>query len=351
MKIMITGGAGFVGNHVIREALARGHEIVNIDALTFSASLSSIWEFEEDGRYAFEVCDIADGAALDEIFERHAPGGLIHLAGDMNESRAWEDARAAATTNAMGALSLLEATRRYQGAGGDFRFLFVSSGAVYGAGDGALARPDERRALAPQTPLSATITAAETLALTWARAYGLPVLAARGAASYGPWQAPSHPIPLTLARAVAGEPILVSGTGDGRCEWLHVQDHARALLDLLEHGDIGEAYNIASGAEMREIDLVRALCRQLQVQRPARLPYSRLITHRESLTPAFSSPPLDDAKLRTACGWAPQISLETGLAETVAWYLSHHGWWRPILDKAWHYQGGQIAAFPGAMEA
>ncbi|MEM6276213.1 MAG: GDP-mannose 4,6-dehydratase [Pseudomonadota bacterium] len=336
MKIAVTGGAGFIGSHVLREALSRGHEVVCIDSLSYSASLSSIWELEETSSYSLKPIDIRDQHALARCFETEKPNAVIHLAAESDTSRGRSEAGVHVGVNVEGTQTLLEvACDHWQtsGAATDFRFLHVSTGAVFGSlgetgyfGDDAPHKPSH--------PNAATKAAADHLVRAFGQTYGLPVLTTHACNTYGPWQHPEKLIPATLLRAVTGQPIDIHGRGAQAREWLHVTDHARALLTVLEHGEPGESYNVSSGAEMRVIDIVRALCRLLQVHRPAPEPYGRLITHVETPRGSDVRSALDASKLRERLGWSPQVTLDAGLSETIDWYLNHHGWWLPLLEQA-----------------
>lgn len=336
MKIAVTGGAGFIGNHVLREALNRGHEVICVDSLSYAASLSSVWELEENPSYTLRPVDICNRAALERCFETERPDAVIHLAAESDTSRGRDDAGTQVAANVEGTRTLLDvATRawRARGAGPEFRFLHVSTGAVFGSlgeagcfGDDAPHRPSH--------PNAATKAAADHLVRAWGQTYDLPVLTTHGCNTYGPWQHPEKLIPATLVRAVTGQPIDVHGSGLAAREWMHVSDHARALLTVLERGTPGQSYNVSSGTEMRVIDIVRALCRLLQVYRPAPEPYGRLIAHVDAPGGCDARSALDARKLREDLGWAPRVTLDAGLGETIGWYLAHHGWWVPLLEGA-----------------
>ncbi|MEM1232899.1 MAG: GDP-mannose 4,6-dehydratase [Pseudomonadota bacterium] len=336
MKIAVTGGAGFIGNHVLREALARGHEVVCIDSLSYAASLSSIWALEETPSYSLKPVDIRDHAALTRCFEVENPDAVIHLAAESDTARGREDARAHVGANLEGTQTLLAVATdhwRASGAAPEFRFLHVSTGAVFGS-LGETGRFGDDAPHRPSHPNAATKAGADHLVRAWGQTHGLPVLTTHGCNTYGPWQHPEKLIPATLVRAVTGQAIDVHGDGRQAREWLHVSDHARALVTVLERGGPGESYNVSSGAEMQVIDIVRALCRLLQVHRPAPEPYGRLIAHVEAPGGSDFRSALDAAKLRERLGWSPQVTLDAGLGQTIDWYLNHHGWWLPLLEQA-----------------
>ncbi len=351
MKILITGGAGFIGNRVVRKALERGHSVVNVDALTYAASISSVWELEDAPGYSLHALDICDRTALEHIFSKERPDAVMHLAAESHVDRSIEDPSACVSTNITGTFTLLEAARAYWHESDqptDFRFHHISTDEVYGT-LGRAGRFTEDTRYAPNSPYSASKAASDHLVRAWHQTYGLPVLTSHGCNTYGPWQYPEKLIPMTLLRALAGEAIPIYGKGTQSREWLHVDDHAAALLDIVEGGTPGEVYNIAGEPEVRNVDLVRALCRLLQLRKPAPLPYSRLICHVEDRPGHDFRYATDDTKLREALGWHPKIALEAGLADTIDWYLSHNSWWQPLAKNATArrglvHQSGQVAA-------
>ncbi|MEM6897261.1 MAG: GDP-mannose 4,6-dehydratase [Pseudomonadota bacterium] len=336
MKLLVTGGAGFVGNSVLRAALARGHSVINLDALTSAASLSSIWDLQDDPGYTLEIHDLCEREGLDTVFDRHRPDAVIHLAKEGSVARSIVDPMASFDANVAGTGQLLEAARAYWDRAErppSFRLHHVSSDKVFGSLPRVGAFTDDA-AVQPGSPYAAMKAAADQFVTVWGETYGLPVLISRGPSLYGPWQHPEKLIPRTLMRAFAGREIPLLGDGTQVRQWLHVEDFAQALLTITEDGEPGERYNIGSGVEMRNIDLVRAVCRLLQLRRPAAMSYAHLITHKADRPGHAARRASDDTKLRETLGWVPKTAFETGLAETVDWYLSHAGWWQPVLDKA-----------------
>ncbi|MEL6913502.1 MAG: GDP-mannose 4,6-dehydratase [Pseudomonadota bacterium] len=332
----MTGGAGFVGNRVLGELLARGHAVVNADALTDAASLSAVWSLEEDPGYTLEPADICDGEGMARLFQRHRPDAVLHLAADQGTGTSTLELRQAMEVNAMGTLTLLEAARQHWERSDrpeGFRFLHASSADVL-ASLGERGQAGEGAAHAPATPHGASKAAGDHLVSAWWQSFGLPTLTCRSGQSFGPWQHPTALIPLTLMRALRGEPIPVAGQGGQARDWLPVEDHARGLVDVLERGHVGETYNISAGFEMREIDLVRALCRLLQVRRPSPTPYGGLVTFGPSAMGVPFRQALDGTKLRGELGWRPERSFEDALGDTIDWYLAHHGWWHASAPLA-----------------
>ncbi|MCH2077756.1 MAG: GDP-mannose 4,6-dehydratase [Rhodobacteraceae bacterium] len=330
MKLIVTGGAGFIGNRVMRHALALGHGVVGVDAISYAASLSAIWDLDEDPNYALEPCDIRDRGALERVFALHRPDAVIHLAAETGPDRALVESVEHVGMNIAGTHALLEvATAHWReiGALEAFRFVHVSTAEVFGALPGEAVFGDETP-LRPIHPNAATKATAEHLVNAWGKTFGLPVITTHGCATYGPWQNPEKPIPAILAQAITNQPI---GAGGMLRDWIHVDDHARAILRVLEAGRVGESYNISAGAELGGSDLARVLCRLLQVHRPAPLAYARLIEQTSEVAAKRSA--LDATKLREDLGWQPQVELSAGLARTVEWYCQNHGWWLPLFTQ------------------
>ena len=338
MKILITGGAGFIGSAVVRLALARGHEVVNVDALTYAACLASLAAVEGHRSYRFEHADIRDRAALDRIFAHHAPDAVMHLAAESHVDRSIDGPGAFIETNVLGTFHLLEAARAYWAGAGHpahFRFHHVSTDEVYGSlpPDPAV-RFTEATPYAPRSPYSASKAASDHLVSAWHETYGLPVVMSNCSNNYGPYQFPEKLIPVVILRALAGEALPIYGAGDNIRDWLYVEDHADALLCVLEGGVLGEQYNIGGDNERRNLDLVRALCAQLDIQCPkAQGCYADQITFVADRPGHDARYAIDAHKLRRTLGWRPAVTLEEGLARTVAWYLNNKDWWRPLLGR------------------
>jgi dTDP-glucose 4,6-dehydratase len=335
MKLLITGGAGFIGSAVVRLAIARGHRVVNLDALTYAACLDNVASVADDPGYAFEHADIRDRAALDRVFATHAPDAVMHLAAESHVDRSIDGPGTFIDTNITGTYTLLEAARSYwtgQGKPRGFRFHHVSTDEVYGA-LGATGKFTEDTPYAPNSPYSASKAASDHLVRAWSETYGLPVLITNCSNNYGPFHFPEKLIPVVILNALAGAPIPVYGQGENIRDWLFVEDHADALLTVLGNGAPGRTYNIGGEAEARNIDLVRMICAILDEKRPADRPYSsqiRFVADRPGHDLRYA---IDPARIRAELGWRPSVSLQQGLERTVQWFLDNEAWWRALQSR------------------
>jgi len=340
MKILITGGAGFIGSAVVRRAIADGHEVVNLDALTYSANLENVADVAGSPRYAFEHVDVADGAAVAQVFARHRPDAVMHLAAESHNDRAIEDPLSFVRSNVMGTAVLLDAARsHWNGLSGPakaaFRFHHVSTDEVFGAlgEEGAFS---ETTPYNPNSPYSASKAGADHLVRAWGRTFGLPIVLTNCANNYGPYQFPEKLIPTVILRALEGKTIPVYGDGRQVRDWLHVDDHADALLLVLEKGRLGETYLIGGDSTQRNIEVVRTLCEHLDRLAPANNPHAERITFVTDRPGHDFRYSIDATKLKDELGWAPRTPLADGLAETVRWYVENHGWWQGIRDRGFH---------------
>ena len=335
MKILVTGGAGFIGSAVVRRAVADGDAVVNLDALTYAACLDNVASVADDPLYAFEHADIRDRAALDRILAAHAPDAILHLAAESHVDRSIDGPGAFIDTNVTGTYNLLEAARAYwtgRGRPDGFRFHHVSTDEVYGT-LGATGAFTEDTPYAPNSPYSASKAASDHLVRAWGETYGLPVIVTNCSNNYGPFHFPEKLIPVVILKALAGEPIPVYGAGENVRDWLFVEDHADALLTVLRKGAVGRSYNIGGGNEARNIDLVRMICALLDDRRPEGAPHDRLIefvTDRPGHDLRYA---IDPTRIRTELGWRPSVTLERGLARTVDWFLANGPWWRALRDR------------------
>jgi dTDP-glucose 4,6-dehydratase len=337
MKLLVTGGAGFIGSAVVRRAVAGGMAVVNLDALTYAANLANVASVADSPLYAFEHVDIRDGAALARAFRAHDPDAVMHLAAESHVDRSIDGPLAFLETNMLGTGRLLEAARAHWRAmpaerALRFRFHHVSTDEVYGA-LGATGRFSETTPYAPNSPYSASKAGSDHLARAWGETYGLPVVVTNCSNNYGPFHFPEKLIPVAILSALAGRPIPVYGKGENVRDWLYVEDHAAALLAVLERGRVGETYNVGGDAEARNIDLVRRICAILDARRPQGAPHDRLIAFVADRPGHDLRYAIDAAKIRDELGWRPTVTLEEGLARTVDWYLSNEDWWRPLLAR------------------
>ncbi|WP_334160575.1 dTDP-glucose 4,6-dehydratase [Phenylobacterium sp.] len=340
MKILITGGAGFIGSAVVRRAVADGHEVVNLDALTYSANLENVEGVAGHPGYAFEQADICDQARVREIFARHRPDAVMHLAAESHNDRAIEGPLDFVRTNVVGTAVLLEAAREHwnglpEPEKADFRFHHVSTDEVFGAlgdeGDFTEETPYD-----PNSPYSASKAGADHLVRAWGRTYGLPVVITNCANNYGPFQFPEKLIPTVITRALEGKTIPVYGDGRQVRDWLHVDDHADALLLVLSKGRLGETYCIGGDSSKRNIEVIRMLCEHLDRLAPANTHHAEKITFVTDRPGHDFRYSIDDSKLRAELGWQAKMPLEAGLEDTVRWYVENRGWVERIRERGFH---------------
>jgi dTDP-glucose 4,6-dehydratase len=335
MKILVTGGAGFIGSAVVRQAIAAGHGVVNLDALTYAACLDNVASVADSPRYAFEQADIRDRPALDRVFDTHAPDAVMHLAAESHVDRSIDGPGDFIETNITGTYNLLEAARRYwtaQGRPEGFRFHHISTDEVFGS-LGATGFFTEDTAYAPNSPYSASKAASDHLVRAWHETYGLPVVMSNCSNNYGPYHFPEKLIPVVILRALAGAPIPVYGDGANVRDWLYVEDHADALLTVLQKGALGRSYNIGGENEVSNIDLVRRICAILDDKHPGPQPYAEQITFVADRPGHDARYAIDPTRIRTELGWRPSVTLEQGLARTVEWYLENRDWWQALQDR------------------
>src|SRR6056297_2974272 len=335
MKLLVTGGAGFIGSAVVRLAVSRGHQVVNVDALTYAACLDNVASVADSPDYAFEEADIRDRAAMDRILAAHEPDAIMHLAAESHVDRSIDGPGTFIDTNVTGTYTLLEAARGYWAAKGrpdTFRFHHISTDEVYGT-LGATGLFTEDTPYAPNSPYSASKAASDHLVRAWAETYGLPVVLTNCSNNYGPYHFPEKLIPVVILNALAGKPIPVYGKGENVRDWLYVEDHADALLLVVEKGALGRSYNIGGNKERRNIDLVRTICGLLDERRPDAAPHDRLITFVEDRPGHDLRYAIDASRIRDELGWQPSVTVEEGLARTVDWYLENEDWWRALQSR------------------
>lgn len=335
MKLMVTGGAGFIGSAVVRLAVARGHAVVNVDKLTYAACLDNVAPVAASNLYSFEQADICDRASMDRILSDHTPDAILHLAAESHVDRSIDVPCSFIDTNITGTYTLLEAARSHWtslGKPDGFRFHHISTDEVYGSlGDTDLFTEDSP--YAPNSPYSASKAASDHLARAWHETYGLPVVMTNCSNNYGPYHFPEKLIPVVILNALAGKPIPVYGRGLNVRDWLFVEDHADALLLVCQKGSVGRSYNIGGNNERRNIDLVRTICALLDDRRPAHAPHDRLITFVEDRPGHDMRYAIDATRIREELGWQPSVTVEEGLARTVDWYLANEDWWRALQAR------------------
>jgi dTDP-glucose 4,6-dehydratase len=336
MRILVTGGCGFIGSAAIRHGIAAMDAVVlNVDKLTYAATPEALEGVEASGRYSFLQADICDAAALARAFSEFEPDAVMHLAAESHVDRSIDGPLAFITTNMVGTYTLLEATLRYwtklsplrrRG----FRFHHVSTDEVYGSLDAEEPGFTEATPYRPRSPYSASKAGSDHLVRAWGETFGLPVLVTNCSNNYGPWQFPEKLIPVMILNARRQQPLPVYGQGRNVRDWLHVEDHARALWEVLTRGRPGETYNIGGMAERRNIDVVHAVCEAMDQRFPDRAPHKRLLRHVTDRPGHDLRYAIDATKLRDELGWRPTVDFETGLAGTIDWYLGHEHWWGPI---------------------
>ena len=335
MKILVTGGAGFIGSAVVRQAVVRGHHVVNLDALTYAACLENVAGVADSPLYAFEQADIRDRAALDRVFATHQPGLVMHLAAESHVDRSIDGPGDFIETNITGTYNMLEAARAYwQGKGrpAGFRFHHISTDEVFGSlpADKSV-KFIEDTPYDPRSPYSASKAASDHLVRAWAETYGLPVVLTNCSNNYGPFHFPEKLIPVVILNALAGKPLPIYGDGSNIRDWLFVEDHADALLLVLEKGEIGRSYNIGGENERTNLELVQTLCAILDRLAPkAAGSYADQITFVTDRPGHDARYALDPSRIRAELGWQPSVTVEEGLERTVAWYLANEAWWAPL---------------------
>jgi dTDP-glucose 4,6-dehydratase len=336
MKLLVTGGAGFIGSAVVRLAVARGHQIINVDALTYAACLDNVESVAASPLYTFENANIRDRSALDRIFASHRPDAVMHLAAESHVDRSIDGPGDFIETNITGTFHLLEAARTYwihENKPQSFRFQHISTDEVFGTLN-ATGLFTEDTPYAPNSPYSASKAASDHLVRAWAETYGLPVVLTNCSNNYGPFHFPEKLVPVVILNAMAGKPIPVYGRGENVRDWLYVEDHADALLTVLERGKNGRSYNIGGENEARNIDLVRLICALLDEMAPEGAPHDRLITFVPDRPGHDLRYAIDPSRIREELGWRPSVTLKEGLRRTVLWYLENEPWWRALQNRA-----------------
>ena len=335
-RLIVTGGAGFIGSSVVRMAIARGYEVLNVDVLTYAACPENLAPVEDNSRYRFLQADIRDADAMRGAFDDFRPDAIMHLAAESHVDRSIDGPREFVETNIIGTYTLLEAARAYLAADGApsvFRFHHVSTDEVYGS-LGAEGQFTESTPYAPSSPYSASKASSDHLARAWQETFGLPVVVTNCSNNYGPYQFPEKLVPVVILRALAGLEIPVYGAGENVRDWLYVDDHADALLTVLERGAVGRTYNIGGENEVRNIDLVQEICRIMDQRRPEAAPHAELIRFVEDRPGHDLRYAIDPDRIRTELDWRPSVTVEEGLALTVDWYLQNREWLDALADRA-----------------
>jgi dTDP-glucose 4,6-dehydratase len=339
MKLLVTGGAGFIGSAVVRLAVARGHAVVNLDALTYAACLDNVASVADSPLYTFEKADIRDRAALDRIFATHKPDVVMHLAAESHVDRSIDGPGDFIETNITGTYNMLEAARTYWVQAGkpeDFRFHHISTDEVYGSlPNDPSVMFTENTPYDPRSPYSASKASSDHLVRAWHETYGLPVVLTNCSNNYGPFHFPEKLIPVIILNALAGKALPIYGDGSNIRDWLYVEDHADALLLVAQKGALGRSYNIGGENERTNLELVQAICVILDVERPRAdgQSYAEQITFVADRPGHDARYAIDPTRIREELGWRPSVTVEEGLARTVEWYLANEAWWTALQNR------------------
>ena len=337
MTLLVTGGAGFIGSAVVRLAVSRGQRVVNLDALTYAACLENVASVVDDPLYSFVKADLRDRGVLDDVFSKYAPTRVLHLAAESHVDRSIDGPAEFMETNVMGTFHLLEAARAHwetKGCPDQFRFHHVSTDEVFGS-LGATGQFTEATPYDPRSPYSSSKAASDHLVRAWHETYGLPVVLTNCSNNYGPYHFPEKLVPVIILNALAGKDLPIYGDGSNVRDWLYVEDHADALLKVLDEGTNGRSYNIGGENEKTNLELVNILCDILDREQPRvdGKPYADQITYVTDRPGHDARYAIDPTRIRTELGWRPSVTVEEGLAKTVRWYLDNEDWWRALQDR------------------
>lgn len=345
MKILVTGGAGFIGSAVIRHVIEHTQDsVINLDKLTYAGNLESLQPVADSCRYQFVQLDICDRAGLDALFAGQQPDAVMHLAAESHVDRSISGPAEFINTNIVGTYTLLEAARHYWNGLDDarkaaFRFHHISTDEVYGDLHGTDDLFTETTPYAPSSPYSASKASSDHLVRAWQRTYGLPTIVTNCSNNYGPYHFPEKLIPLVILNALEGKPLPIYGKGDQIRDWLYVEDHARALYEVVTRGEVGETYNIGGHNEKTNLEVVLAVCELLDELAPEtssfQPPASRLITHVADRPGHDVRYAIDAAKIERELGWTPQETFESGIRKTVQWYLENREWVNNVKSGAY----------------
>ena len=343
MRILVTGGAGFIGSAVIRHIIENTHHhVLNVDKLTYAGNLESLRSIEKSERYKFSQTDICDQVVLERIFHEFQPDSVMHLAAESHVDRSIDGPAAFIQTNIVGTYSLLEAARKYWlsltlDAKEAFRFHHISTDEVFGDLEGTTDLFTETTHYAPSSPYSASKASSDHLVRAWQRTYGLPTIVTNCSNNYGPYHFPEKLIPLVILNALDMKPLPIYGKGDQIRDWLFVEDHARALYQVVTEGVVGETYNIGGHNEKQNIEVVKTICKILDELKPESTgqKYETLITFVKDRPGHDLRYAIDAAKIEKELSWTPQETFETGIRKTVEWYLNNLDWCRRVQDGSY----------------
>lgn len=347
MKILITGGAGFIGSGLVRHIINTSNDhVINVDKLTYAGNLESLSSVESNARYSFEQVDICNGVELERIFSTYNPDAVMHLAAESHVDRSITGPSEFVQTNIVGTYTLLEASRQYwnglsEASKKSFRFHHISTDEVYGD----LPHPDEQNGIlplfnedtsySPSSPYSASKASSDHLVRAWLRTYGLPTIVTNCSNNYGPFHFPEKLIPLVILNALEGKELPVYGKGDQIRDWLYVEDHARALYQVVKRGNVGETYNIGGHNEKQNIEVVKTICSILDSLVPKAAKYEKQIKYVADRPGHDRRYAIDASKMQNKLGWIPEETFETGLYKTIQWYLENSEWCKRVQDGSY----------------
>ena len=343
MKILITGGAGFIGSAVIRHIiLSTNNQVLNIDKLTYAGNLESLKEIDQHSNYQFKQIDICDTEQITKAIEAFQPDAMMHLAAESHVDRSIDGPAAFIQTNIVGTYTLLEAARKYWmslnvEAQQNFRFHHISTDEVYGDLESTTDLFTETTSYAPSSPYSASKASSDHLVRAWHRTYGLPVIVTNCSNNYGPYHFPEKLIPLVILNALDAKPLPVYGNGQQIRDWLYVEDHARALYKVVTEGVVGETYNLGGHNEKQNIEVVKIICKILDELKPQAngQAYESLITFVKDRPGHDLRYAIDATKIQNELSWTPIETFETGIRKTVEWYLNNLDWCRRVQDGSY----------------
>ena len=347
MKFLVSGGAGFIGTAVIRHLIHDlDHQVVNVDKLTYAGNLESLESVSHSPLYTFEQIDICDSESIKRLFDQQQPDKIMHLAAESHVDRSIDGPAEFIQTNIIGTYVMLDVAKQYysklpEEKKQNFRFHHISTDEVYGDLHGTTELFTEETPYAPSSPYSASKASSDHLVRAWHRTYNFPIIITNCSNNYGPYQFPEKLIPLTILNAISGKPLPIYGKGDQIRDWLHVEDHAKALVKVLQEGKIGETYNIGGNNEKTNLEVVETICKILEELLPIKNSTLNIQNYKNLITFVADRPghdiryAIDATKISNKLNWQPQETFETGIKKTVQWYLNNKTWWQRVQDGSY----------------